>query len=193
MSNMQNAYQRTPARRAEPAEEAPLAKVMSKNDRQREMMRKLKIQQNQKAAVSAKAEADKLEKSINVMEAGPYGNVASEAHTKVTGVIREAQRRGVEETENDAPASSAAAEDADVTYPLSAYAYKTPTETGTFAYAQLTGPPHCLPAGVNPRQREKYLTDQDLCTIFGVSSREAFEALPKWRRDKIKQQKQLFG
>ena len=61
MSNMQTAYQRTPARRAEPAEEAPLAKVMSKNDRQREMMRKLQqanIEDQKKKA--EQAELDRI-------------------------------------------------------------------------------------------------------------------------------------
>lgn len=74
---------------------------------------------------------------------------------------------------------------------LSRYDYKDVSELGNYGYGQLAGGRVQLPAGVNPRQREAFLSDAEFCSVFGVSSRQEFYQMPKLRRDKLKQAKQL--
>ncbi|XP_028853544.1 advillin [Denticeps clupeoides] len=48
-----------------------------------------------------------------------------------------------------------------------------------------------LPNGVDPAQREKYLSDRDFLAIFGMP-REKFASLPQWKQLNIKKGKGLF-
>lgn len=48
-----------------------------------------------------------------------------------------------------------------------------------------------LPSGVDSTCKEKYLVDQDFSRLFGMT-REAFNALPKWKRDNAKKAVGIF-
>ena len=45
--------------------------------------------------------------------------------------------------------------------------------------------------GIRPDARESYLSEGEFASVFGVS-KEAFAKLPKWKRDALKKEKQLF-
>ena len=47
------------------------------------------------------------------------------------------------------------------------------------------------PAGVDPRNRDRHLSASDFERIFGMT-RGAFDALPGWRRQRLKKQHKLF-
>lgn len=51
--------------------------------------------------------------------------------------------------------------------------------------------PSELPQGVDPSQREDYLSDVDFENLLGAS-RAAFERLPKWRQNDLKKKAGLF-
>ena len=153
------------------------------------MMRKLKLSQNAKAKSEADAKAKQEVKNIDIMDAGPYGRISSEVHQNVTKHLREMQERR-DAGQESSSASNVSNQDK---YPSSQYQYKSAAEIGCIPYAQLTGSAASLPEGINPRLREDYLSEQDLCTVFNVSSRTEYDALPKLQRDKLKQQKQLFN
>ena len=154
-------------------------------------MRKLKLQQNAKAADTAQKAKDVENegKTVNVLDAGAYGDIGDSAQQKVTVHLRKKWDARDAGTEHDEQPVESEYQDFTAAYS----SYREPSATGTFVYNQLTGPAGSLPAGVNPKLRERYLDDAELCTVFGVSSRAQFDALPKWRRDKLKQQKQLFN
>jgi len=59
-------------------------------------------------------------------------------------------------------------------------------------YAQLTADkaPN-FPAGVDPANREKFLSDAEFSSILGCD-KSAFTAMPKWKRDAMKKKAQLF-
>jgi hypothetical protein len=59
---------------------------------------------------------------------------------------------------------------------------------GAFTYDQLKGQ---LPEGVDPAQKEEYLSDKQFTEVMGVD-RAAFRAMPKWKRDDLKKKKGLF-
>jgi hypothetical protein len=48
-----------------------------------------------------------------------------------------------------------------------------------------------LPAGVNPKFREQYLSDLEFETIFNMS-KSAFNAQPKWKKQELKKRHHLF-
>ncbi|XP_057702662.1 advillin [Corythoichthys intestinalis] len=48
-----------------------------------------------------------------------------------------------------------------------------------------------LPKGVDPTQKERYLTDLDFCNIFGIN-KDQFANLPRWRQLNLKKEKGLF-
>lgn len=48
-----------------------------------------------------------------------------------------------------------------------------------------------IPEGVDPTQKEEYLDDATFQTVFGMN-RQAFKALPKWKRDEAKKKQGLF-
>ncbi|KAG7477407.1 hypothetical protein MATL_G00069360 [Megalops atlanticus] len=50
---------------------------------------------------------------------------------------------------------------------------------------------HELPKGVDPAQREKYLSDMDFFDLFGVS-KDHFASLPQWKQLNMKKSKGLF-
>ena len=60
-----------------------------------------------------------------------------------------------------------------------------------FPLAALQGPPESLPTGVDARRREVHLSDTVFEETFGLS-RAAFEALPKWRQQKLKKESSLL-
>ena len=60
--------------------------------------------------------------------------------------------------------------------------------SGSFSYAELKAG---VPPGVDPEQKEAYLSDTEFSTIFGMT-RAAFAALPRWKRDAKKKQVHLF-
>merc|ERR1712137_698685 len=47
------------------------------------------------------------------------------------------------------------------------------------------------PSDVDPANKEKYLSDEDFQTVFGMAPSD-FVALPKWKQQKLKKEKQLF-
>ena len=59
---------------------------------------------------------------------------------------------------------------------------------GTFSYEDLKS---SVPEGVNPSQKEDYLSDADFSKLFSMT-RDAFRALPKWKRDTKKKELGLF-
>jgi|EP01046_Picozoa_sp_COSAG06_P052395 hypothetical protein len=200
-----------------PAAEDDAKKPKGKKDKKDAiaMMKALKEQQNAKkeavAEAQAKAAAEEALRNVDVADAGPFGQAChDDKSAKVTAHVRrhaELATRGqakVSDGAADIPAvhiwqGAAFAEpevepDAKVSPPLadlSSYDYKDPSELGQFPYAQLAGGSTNLPPGVNPREREKFLSDTEFCSVFGVSSREEFYKMPKLRRDKLKQAKQL--
>ncbi|KAM9410191.1 advillin [Pholidichthys leucotaenia] len=48
-----------------------------------------------------------------------------------------------------------------------------------------------LPEGVDPTQKEKYLTDSDFSLVFGVTKDE-FASMPQWKQHKMKKEKGMF-
>jgi hypothetical protein len=60
--------------------------------------------------------------------------------------------------------------------------------TKKFPYDALKG---SLPEGVDPAQKEQYLDDATFQNLFGTT-RQAFAALPKWKRDEAKKKHGLF-
>ncbi|XP_034022731.1 advillin [Thalassophryne amazonica] len=48
-----------------------------------------------------------------------------------------------------------------------------------------------LPEGVDPTQKEKYLSDGDFCNLLGITKDE-FAALPNWKQLNLKKEKGLF-
>ena len=48
----------------------------------------------------------------------------------------------------------------------------------TFSYEELKS---SLPPGVGPHQKEKFLSDEDFKTVFGME-KSAFEGLAKWKQ-----------
>ncbi|XP_005924849.1 advillin [Haplochromis burtoni] len=48
-----------------------------------------------------------------------------------------------------------------------------------------------LPEGVDPKQKEKYLSDTDFTTVFGMTKDE-FVSLPQWKQLKMKKEKGMF-
>ncbi|XP_031603852.1 advillin [Oreochromis aureus] len=48
-----------------------------------------------------------------------------------------------------------------------------------------------LPEGVDPKQKEKYLSDSDFTTVFGMTKDE-FVSLPQWKQLKMKKEKGMF-
>ena len=59
---------------------------------------------------------------------------------------------------------------------------------GAHSYEALKG---ALPDGVDPAQKEEYLSDAEFVTVFGVD-RITFRGMPKWKRDQQKKTKGLF-
>lgn len=59
---------------------------------------------------------------------------------------------------------------------------------GAFSWEQLK---HALPEGVDPAQKEEYLSDAEFAQVFGMD-KAAFRAMPKWKRDQNKKNKGLF-
>ncbi len=176
------------------------------------MMKALKEQQNakkqQEADARAKAEAEERLRNVDVADAGPFGkaihddkSASATAHVRRHVELSNLQQVKVQDGAADIPAlhvwkgeaftEPTAANDSPATADLSRYDYKDVSELGTFAYAQLAGGRTRLPDGVNPRRRETYLGDEEFCSVFGVSSRQEFYQMPKLRRDKLKQAKQL--
>ncbi|XP_048856382.1 advillin [Brienomyrus brachyistius] len=48
-----------------------------------------------------------------------------------------------------------------------------------------------LPKGIDPAQKEKYLSDSDFCKVFGIS-KDNFANLPQWKQLNMKKNKGLF-
>ena len=48
-----------------------------------------------------------------------------------------------------------------------------------------------VPPGVAPHEKEKYLSDDEFCSAFGMK-RSDFDALPKWKRQNAKKKVGLF-
>ena len=63
-----------------------------------------------------------------------------------------------------------------------------PAVPGSFLYAELKAG---VPSGVDPEQKEAYLSDAEFSTVFGMT-RAAFAALPRWKRDAKKKEVHLF-
>ena len=198
--------------KAEVADDKPKPKGKKDKKDAIAMMKALKEQQNakkqQEADARAKAEAEERLRNVDVADAGPFGkaihddkSASATAHVRRHVELSNLQQVKVQDGAADIPAlhvwkgeaftEPAAAIDSPATADLSMYDYKDASELGTFGYAQLAGGRTRLPAGVNPRQRETYLSDDEFCSVFGVSSRQEFYQMPKLRRDKLKQAKQL--
>lgn len=60
-----------------------------------------------------------------------------------------------------------------------------------YSSAELIGTPDHLPEGVDPDAREHYLSDREFGQIF-QTTREAFAALPAWKRQNLKKAQGLF-
>ena len=84
-----------------------------------------------------------------------------------------------------APAAAPAASSPSTSTKVAAPANATP---GAFTYEQLKGQ---LPDGVDPAQKEEYLSDKEFNEVFGTD-RASFRAMPKWKRDDAKRKKGLF-
>merc|ERR1712137_314824 len=67
--------------------------------------------------------------------------------------------------------------------------FSDPTET-KYDYQTLSQA-ECRPSDVDPANKEKYLSDEEFQTVFGMHSGD-FAALPKWKQQKLKKEKQLF-
>ncbi|XP_029990695.1 advillin isoform X1 [Sphaeramia orbicularis] len=48
-----------------------------------------------------------------------------------------------------------------------------------------------LPEGVDPKQKEKHLSDSDFSSVFGIS-KDDFVTLPQWKQLKLKKEKGMF-
>ena len=57
-----------------------------------------------------------------------------------------------------------------------------------FSYAELKS---TCPPGVGPHQKEKFLSDEDFKTVFGME-KSAFEGLAKWKQQQAKKKVGLF-
>jgi len=66
-----------------------------------------------------------------------------------------------------------------------------PVGGGVHSYGALTTPVNELPAGVDPRRREQYLSDADFERVLGTS-RQAFGSLKTWRQNELKRKARLF-
>lgn len=64
-------------------------------------------------------------------------------------------------------------------------------EPQTFTLEELTNPAIWRHLDVKPTERETLLTAQTFVLVFGMD-KEAFQKLPRWRRDALKKQNQLF-
>ena len=62
---------------------------------------------------------------------------------------------------------------------------------GTFTYAQLKGTDCEVRGQIDPKKKEEYLSDTEFSELFGMN-KEAFSALPAWKRKKAKVTKELF-
>ena len=181
------------------------------------MMKALKMQQNAKKQELADAEAqlaaEEALRNVDIADAGPYGQACLDTlSASATAHVRrhvDLAQRGFEKVSDgtaDIPAvhtwagsvfyhaaeAAEAAAATDITQAeVSKYAYKDSAELGTFPYGELAGGRALLPAGVNPRLRETYLSDAEFCQVFGVGSRAEYYKMPKLKRDKLKQAKQL--
>merc|ERR1712137_421265 len=67
--------------------------------------------------------------------------------------------------------------------------FSDPTET-KYGYEVLSKA-ESRPSDVDPANKEKYLSDEEFQTVFGMHSGD-FAALPKWKQQKLKKKKQLF-
>jgi len=67
---------------------------------------------------------------------------------------------------------------------------RTPTEFYTVAELR-TGQDNKLPEGVDPAARERWISPSEFKAVFDMDFAE-FEALPKWRQNKLKKERQLF-
>jgi len=63
--------------------------------------------------------------------------------------------------------------------------------TQTFTLEELPNPLIWTKLDVKPNERETLLAAQTFISVFGMD-REAFQKLPRWRRDALKKQKNLF-
>jgi hypothetical protein len=61
----------------------------------------------------------------------------------------------------------------------------------TFNYEELKKDPTDLPAGVDPRKREQYLSDADFEKVLG-SPRAEFNAFKPWKQQQVKKAAGLF-
>jgi len=70
--------------------------------------------------------------------------------------------------------------------------FKEPDGTSyTFNYEELKKAPEELPAGVDPRKREQYLSDADFVKVLG-SPREEFNNFKPWKQQQVKKAAGLF-
>jgi len=67
--------------------------------------------------------------------------------------------------------------------------FSDPAET-KYAYQMLVQG-ESNPSNVDPAKKEKYLSDEEFQTVFGMPSAD-FAALAKWKQQKLKKEKQLF-
>jgi hypothetical protein len=68
--------------------------------------------------------------------------------------------------------------------------YANPSEK-KFALEVLRAKDDDRPAEINPALKEQYLSDEEFKAVFGMSHDE-FEKLQKWKKDKLKKEKNLF-
>jgi hypothetical protein len=151
------------------------------------------------AAVAAKAKADawRLAREEAKKAEGAKAAVKAEeakrllkAQSEVTKQREEAEKKRLAE-EAAAKAAAIAAmvakmNDADLSVPEAA--------EGSFSYEALKGlsdKEAMRGAGVHSHKREWYLGEGEFGTVMGMG-KEAFYALPQWKRDKIKKEKGLF-
>lgn len=153
---------------------------ISKQD-QIDRMRALKRKQNAGASERAAAANALEKKEVDVTDAGPFGKTQSAKHAAVTEYLREK----FEPDENVVNAVPVELPNAAV------FSYKAASETGKFTPEQLMAAKGALPAGVNPRKRETYLTDEDFERTFNMSA-AVFTSLPKWKRDKLKKSLEML-
>jgi len=58
-----------------------------------------------------------------------------------------------------------------------------------YSIAELTAP--TLPKGIDPTNKEKYLSDEDFLSLFGMT-KEEYEKKPGWKRETLKKQAALY-
>jgi len=96
----------------------------------------------------------------------------------------DASSQAIEKEENEASEENRAVED-------DAAKFAESHTTTTFTLEELTNPLIWRQLDVKPNERETFLTAQTFISVFGMD-REAFQKLPRWRRDFLKKQKHLF-